>query len=72
MSQKKLQRSDENKLIAGVLAGLADYFQQDPVLFRLAGIVLLILTGVFPGVLIYIAAWILMPLQDKTHYRVID
>lgn len=71
MSEKKLRRSDENKLIAGVLAGLADYFRQDPVLFRLAAIVLLILTGIFPGLLIYIAAWILMPL-DKNHYHIID
>ncbi len=65
MSQKRLERDKESALVAGVLAGLAHYFKQDPVLFRLAGILFLLVTGIFPGLLIYIAAWILMPLKDK-------
>lgn len=59
--KKKLQREEEQALVAGVLAGLAKYFEQDPTLFRLLAIVFLILTGFFPGLLLYLAAWIVMP-----------
>lgn len=64
--KKRLERSDEQVVIAGVLAGMADYFKQDPALFRIAAIAFLILTGVFPGLLIYLVAWILMPKRSKT------
>ena len=57
---KKLTRSN-NKLIAGVVAGFAEYFNQDILLFRLLFILFLFLTGLFPGVLFYLVAWVLMP-----------
>ena len=75
MSKKKLKREEENAVIAGVMSGLANYFDQDPTLFRVAAIVFLILTGVFPGLLIYLAAWIVMPKQDKrpkVDYEVVE
>jgi len=56
--------------VAGVLGGLAEYFKQDPVLFRLAGVALLIVTGVFPGLLLYIIAWIMMPRKPKADYTI--
>jgi phage shock protein C len=58
---KRLERDQEKAVVSGVLAGLAKYFNQDPSLFRIFAIVFLIITGVFPGILFYIAAWILMP-----------
>ncbi len=68
--KKKLTRNDEQAVVAGVVAGLADYFDRDPVLFRIVAITFLILTGIFPGLLIYIAAWIIMP--RKLHKRKAD
>lgn len=59
--KKKLKRDEEQAIVAGVLAGLANYFRQDPALFRVAAIALLILTGVFPGLLLYLGAWLVMP-----------
>ena len=59
--KQRLYRSNKNKLVAGVLAGLADYFDHDPVLWRLGFVVLLIFTGLFPGVLVYLAFWVLVP-----------
>ena len=59
--KKRLERDNENMLVAGVLSGLAEYFDQDPRLFRLLAVVLLLVTGVFPGLLVYIAAWIMIP-----------
>lgn len=70
--KKRLEREQERAVLAGVLAGLANYFDQDPVLFRLAAIVFLIVTGIFPGLLFYIVAWIVMPrsYKPKADYEV--
>ncbi len=59
-------------MIAGVLAGLAKYFDQDPVLFRLLAIVILIVTGIFPGALLYFIAWLIMPKEPSVEYTVIE
>lgn len=67
-NQKKIYREEESAIVAGVLAGLAEYFKQDPVLFRLAGITFLILTGIFPGLLLYLIAWFMMPKRPKADY----
>lgn len=66
--KRKMERDKERAIVGGVLSGLANYFQQDPVLFRVAAIAFLILTGVFPGLLLYIAAWIMMP--RRSHRQV--
>lgn len=65
MTTKRVYRDKETAVIAGVLGGLADYFKQDPVLFRLIAIVLLIITGVFPGLLFYLVAWVIVPRKPK-------
>ncbi|MCA9354539.1 MAG: PspC domain-containing protein [Candidatus Kaiserbacteria bacterium] len=66
--KKRLRRDQEKAVVGGVLAGLANYFDQDPVLFRIMAIVFLILTGVFPGLLFYLGAWIVMPKADNTDH----
>ena len=58
---KRLEKDQENVVVSGVVAGLARYFDQDPKLFRLFAIAFLIVTGFFPGVLIYFVAWLMMP-----------
>ena len=67
MNNKKMYRDQETALVAGVLSGLAQYFKQDPVVFRLVAIVLLILTGFFPGILFYLMAWAMMPRKPNIH-----
>lgn len=59
MEQKKLQRSSTNKMIAGVCAGLGEYFGIDPTLVRLIFLVLALAAS--GGVWIYIILWIVMP-----------
>lgn len=66
--KKKIYREEESALVAGVFGGLAEYFKQDPVLFRLAGVTLLVVTGVFPGLLLYIIAWLIMPGRPQVDY----
>ncbi len=70
--KRRIERNDEEALVAGVVAGLARYFEQDPVLFRIAAIAMLILTGVFPGLLLYIVAWIMIPRHRKRADYTID
>lgn len=58
---KKLYRATDKKVLAGVLAGIAEYFNYDPTLVRLLFILLVLVTGVIPGILIYILAALLIP-----------
>ncbi len=59
MENKKLYRSRNDRMVAGVAGGLAEYFGIDPTIVRLAFVVLGLLGG--PGVLIYIVMWIVVP-----------
>lgn len=61
--QRPLTRVRQGKLIAGVCGGLARWLGWDPTLVRLGYVVLSVLSVGFPGILIYILLWILMP-QD--------
>jgi len=72
--KKKLKRDEEKAVVGGVLSGLAEYFKQDPTLFRVAAIAFLLLTGVFPGLLLYLAAWIVMPKRrkDEVDYEIVE
>ena len=62
MTIRRLIRSRTNGTIAGVCAGLAEYFDVDVVLVRAAWVVFSIVPGcVIGGVLAYLAAWLLIP-----------
>ena len=58
---KRLYRSRDEKMVAGVLGGVAEYASVDPTIIRLTFVLLLILTGVFPFVLLYVIAAIIIP-----------
>ena len=57
---RRLTRSS-NKMIAGVCAGIAEYFGWDVTLFRVVFVVVSILSVAFPGILVYLVLWIVMP-----------
>jgi phage shock protein C len=59
---KKLYRSNTNKIFGGLLGGIGEYFDIDPVFVRLIFVVLLVLTAVAPGVVIYILGLFIVPL----------
>lgn len=58
---RKIYRSRENKLVAGVLGGFGEYFEVDPTIMRLGYLLILILTAVIPGILLYIIAALIIP-----------
>ena len=64
---RRLYRSRKEKIIAGVCGGLAEYFDIDPVIVRLL-MVLLFIYGV--GVIIYILAWIMIPMEPPEKVEV--
>lgn len=58
---RRLLRSRQERVIAGVCGGLAEYLGADPVLVRALWIVLTLITGIAPGVILYILAMLLVP-----------
>ena len=62
MPEAQLRRSKTDRMVAGVCGGLSDYLQIDPVLVRLAFVILLFASGI--GVPIYLILWIVMPEAD--------
>lgn len=56
-----LRRSRHDRMIAGVVGGLADYFGLDPAMARIIYVLVSIFSAAFPGILIYILLWILIP-----------
>jgi len=57
---RKLYRSTNDKMIAGICGGLGEYFDTDPVIFRIL-FVILALPGGLPGVIPYVIMWLLVP-----------
>ncbi len=58
---KKLTRSTTDRWLAGVCGGIGEYFEVDPNLIRVIWVILSVLTTFFPGVIIYILLWIILP-----------
>ncbi|HKQ82171.1 MAG TPA: PspC domain-containing protein [Steroidobacteraceae bacterium] len=59
-----LRRSRSNRLLAGVVAGLANYVGMDATLARVIYVIGSILSAAFPGVLVYLILWVLIPEED--------
>ncbi len=64
MSVKRLTRSKDNKMLAGVLAGIGDYFDFDPTIVRVVYAFLSVLTVGFPGFIAYIIMWAIIPEEN--------
>lgn len=62
---KRLYRSSKDKKLDGVCAGIAEYFALDPTLVRVAFVTLVVLTGVVPGIALYVLLAIIMPRDDR-------
>lgn len=58
---KKLIRLEDQKMIGGVCAGLADYMDIDVSLVRILFVAVGIISALFPMALFYIIAWIVIP-----------
>jgi phage shock protein PspC (stress-responsive transcriptional regulator) len=59
-----LRRSRRNKMIAGVCGGLAEWLGWDATLVRVLYVAISIFSAAFPGILVYVILWLLMPQGD--------
>ena len=63
-SYRPLRRSVHNRVIAGVCGGLGEYLGIDPVVVRILYVLVSLLSVGFPGILVYILLWILIPERE--------
>jgi phage shock protein PspC (stress-responsive transcriptional regulator) len=61
---RSLKRSND-KMIGGVCAGIAEWLGWDPTIVRVGYVLLSVLSAAFPGILVYIILWIVMPPPDS-------
>ncbi len=64
MSERRLRRSPDQKMLGGVIGGLAEYFDRDPGLLRLLYVLVSVVSAAFPGIFVYLILWIIIPLRS--------
>ncbi len=60
---KKLRRSRSQQMIAGVMGGIAEYFEIDVTIVRLLYVLIAVLSAAFPAVILYIVAMFIIPYE---------
>jgi phage shock protein C len=60
-----LYRSRHNKILAGVCGGLADWLGWRPTTVRVAYVLVSLLSAGFPGILVYLILWLVMPKASR-------
>ena len=63
--KRPLRRSRSNRMIAGVVGGIAVYFGIDPTLARVLYVVGSIVSAAFPGILVYAIMWAIVPEEGE-------
>ncbi|HOZ06055.1 MAG TPA: PspC domain-containing protein [Arenimonas sp.] len=56
-----LRRSSQDRMIAGVMGGAAQFFGLDPNLLRVVYVIGSVMSAAFPGVLVYVLLWLVIP-----------
>ncbi|MCH2169358.1 PspC domain-containing protein [Myxococcota bacterium] len=64
-----LKRSVDSRMVAGVCGGIAEWLGWDPTLVRIAYVGFSLLSAAFPGILVYLVLWVLMPERDEWEVR---
>jgi len=67
-----LRRSRSHRMIAGVVGGLANYFGMDVALARVLYVLASICSAAFPGILVYVIIWVLVPVEDEVDQRTVS
>ena len=64
-SNKRLTRSRQHNIIAGVMGGIADYLGWSPFKVRLLFVIVSCVSVAVPGILVYLILWFLMPMAEE-------
>ncbi len=59
--KKKLKKSKTDKIIFGIIGGMAEYFQMDSTLLRIVFLVIASLSGFVPGMVAYFLSFFIVP-----------
>lgn len=59
-----IKRSRRNKLIGGVCGGMAEHFGWSVTATRVVYVLASVLSAAFPGIIVYLVLWLVLPLQD--------
>ena len=69
---KRLYKSNTDKIFAGVIGGIGEYFDIDPTILRLVYVLITILTGIVPAIIGYFIAIIIVPRNPDFAYKKAD
>lgn len=60
-SSSPLRRSSDHRMIAGVIGGIAEHFGLNVTVLRIVYVVVSVLSVAFPGILVYLLLWVIIP-----------
>ena len=64
MSERSELRRSNNRMIAGVCGGIAESLNVDPTIVRLVYVLVSFFSAAFPGIIVYIVLWVILPPAD--------
>ena len=62
-TERRLRRSSDQRMIGGVIGGLAEYFDRDVSLLRVLYVFISVFSAAFPGIFVYLILWVIVPLR---------
>ncbi|VXA56699.1 conserved hypothetical protein [Acinetobacter proteolyticus] len=65
MANSGLYRSNQQSMIAGVMGGIAERFGWNANLLRLIFVVISLMSAAFPGIVVYLILWLVIPKQQQ-------
>lgn len=65
MNQANLYRSTQSRMVAGVMGGIAARFGWNANLLRIIFVIVSVMSAAFPGILIYLILWLIIPQQPQ-------
>ena len=63
-TERRLRRSPDQRMIGGVIGGLAEYFERDAALLRVLYVFISIFSAAFPGIFVYLILWVIVPMRQ--------
>ncbi len=67
MTTQGLSRSNQQHMIAGVMGGIAEHFGWNANLLRVIFVLISIMSAAFPGILVYLVLWLVIPKVDQNN-----
>lgn len=66
--EKRRLRRTPDAYVAGVIGGLAEFFDLDPTMCRVVYVLLSIVSVAFPGIIVYLILWMIIPEREESYW----